>query len=1236
MKILCTLVLISVLLPLFVHSQISILEQSVICAFDNNTNNFPVPCSDAVNSCSYSTYIKCNSDATSITSIDLYNTLFVPMIIPTEIGNLASLTYLRAPSACSTNGGRLIIPTEIGRCTSLNVLRLNNCNPLSGGTLPKELASCNLTQLTLNSFALSGTIPNEILLTNTFLSVLTLNNNPLLSGIVPNSLSSLSKMLFVDFGSTNLSGTFPDLSGLTRLQVLSLNSAYFTGKLPDPSAMPNIQRYSLSNNKFQGTLPLFNIFTSPYLYIGISGNDLTGSIPDNFITIDSSLLIPTPPVIDIRMNNNQFTGTIPESLFSSLNLAALDLNHNQLSGTISTYIGTLVSSLTYLNLGYNNISGSIPSQLGGIFSELTVVDISYNLLSGSIPDNIVLGNSLNDYCFLNLNNNQLSGVIPIFGYNGLFTSATSIDLSHNLLTLDESSFGLNAQNVNWLNLAFNNFSTMPRFNWTFDSSGNTISQQQQQKPPLTTSIFSVDRFPTLISLDLTSCSMTGEMPVNLPGNYVHMNNNYFTGVVSHFASGINNQPTFFDFVLNRLDGLETTSSDLFTSITISFLPQDVDECLTNTSECQFFCVDGWFPVPGYTCSCPVGYQLASNLRNCSPVCGNGIQTYPDKECDFVFSPFGCNFNCTKEPGYQCDSTGCSAICGDNIVVLPEECDTTHVGCDSQCKVVSGYSCHNNSCILCSNETFQGVILSNTSQLFPHFSTLLDNTSSSNTIFYYQSCTSCQGGRSVETRNVLASTYCTITTESTRIQECSFACSNLTVFSSASQALFILSQELQRGDFINKVFTRFFSIGIQLVQQQKRQLPSSDNNDLLLLVIDECDQQNITQYINVIQAIVLDIVPNIPQLRVISDTTGNNNNCTLLISSTDENGGFEISYIAIIVSVVFLLIIITILTTLSTYYFTSELHSLPKEINWSFLDYLLHPWKWQYDGNRIAGFYSREFTKDGKKFVRVQEELINTFFHNNDTLKIDKIAAIYNKALTMSFITHWNTTLSRYTEDYAQFYFNDYEKDAQKMYVMTAFKDRCNSLSYNVNQPIPLVPVLHGTDITVAEKIAKTGFATLSSLDAGFYGKGIYFTTNLLYTLPYCMGKRFPAVIISYTNMGHVYPVTERMTGQALKNSYNSHYVLTCRDGNIHSERAKFYDDSCDEVIVNQEVQILPAFIVTLNVESCESEMKNWERVIAGEKDRSIISSSPSSPTSSSSLIALAQTGSIVIDMETFI
>jgi hypothetical protein len=55
-------------------------------------------------------------------------------------------------------------------------------------------------------------------------------------------------------------------------------------------------------------------------------------------------------------------------------------------------------------------------------------------------------------------------------------------------------------------------------------------------------------------------------------------------------------------------------------------------------------------------------------------------------------------------------------------------------------------------------------------------------------------------------------------------------------------------------------------------------------------------------------------------------------------------------------------------------------------------------------------------------------------------------------------------------------------------------------------------------------------ATLSTLDAGYFGRGVYFSSNILYTLPYAFSKRNPALIISYLNPGNVFPVTEDHKG----------------------------------------------------------------------------------------------------------
>lgn len=172
----------------------------------------------------------------------------------------------------------------------------------------------------------------------------------------------------------------------------------------------------------------------------------------------------------------------------------------------------------------------------------------------------------------------------------------------------------------------------------------------------------------------------------------------------------------------------------------------------------------------------------------------------------------------------------------------------------------------------------------------------------------------------------------------------------------------------------------------------------------------------------------------------------------------------------------------------------------------------------------------------------------------------------------------------------------------------------------------------GLDLMVAEKICENGFAALSSLDAGYYGKGIYFTSSVLYTLPYMASRamyvpappcihpprpRFnsgfgftlshpphthishnldslpdfdslqiraphlpflrpvspdllissPSIIFSWVIPGHIFPVTEHhkgpksLLGSAIKNGFNSHYVLTTSDGSVISDRTdQFYDE----------------------------------------------------------------------------
>jgi len=136
---------------------------------------------------------------------------------------------------------------------------------------------------------------------------------------------------------------------------------------------------------------------------------------------------------------------------------------------------------------------------------------------------------------------------------------------------------------------------------------------------------------------------------------------------------------------------------------------------------------------------------------------------------------------------------------------------------------------------------------------------------------------------------------------------------------------------------------------------------------------------------------------------------------------------------------------------------------------------------------------------------------------------------------------------------------------------------------------PVLPVVHGTSMDKAYRIAEGGFVALSTTDDGYYGKGIYFTTSANYTVPYFKQHEHPAIIICLVIPGNPYPVIEDprndspIRGKAILLGYQSHYVVVTKSGmpftiNDYAENKERYD----ELVVEQEAQVLPIFILSVS------------------------------------------------------
>ena len=111
-------------------------------------------------------------------------------------------------------------------------------------------------------------------------------------------------------------------------------------------------------------------------------------------------------------------------------------------------------------------------------------------------------------------------------------------------------------------------------------------------------------------------------------------------------------------------------------------------------------------------------------------------------------------------------------------------------------------------------------------------------------------------------------------------------------------------------------------------------------------------------------------------------------------------------------------------------------------------------------------------------------------------------------------------------------------------------------------------MIHGTREDAAFRVMEGGFGTVAGLDDGYYGRGMYFTSDLRYANMYAKeidAKSQPGVkvfLIAAVLPGNTYPVTEQpfvsekeggkgmrklnplgLLGQACKAGYQSHYTV---------------------------------------------------------------------------------------------
>lgn len=156
--------------------------------------------------------------------------------------------------------------------------------------------------------------------------------------------------------------------------------------------------------------------------IELDNNNLSGTLPSQIGQLSA--------LWSIRIKNNiSLTGAIPSQIGQLHDLLGLELNNNSLSGTIPSEIGQL-STLIKLDLNTNPFTGSLPVAILNM-SNLKELDLSYIPFGGSIPPEI--GN-LSSIEKLRLFLNGFTGSIPDEINN--LSKVESIQIGGNELTGD--------------------------------------------------------------------------------------------------------------------------------------------------------------------------------------------------------------------------------------------------------------------------------------------------------------------------------------------------------------------------------------------------------------------------------------------------------------------------------------------------------------------------------------------------------------------------------------------------------------------------------------------------------------------------------------------------------------------------------------------------------------------------------------------------------------------------------
>ncbi|CAF2955365.1 unnamed protein product [Rotaria sp. Silwood2] len=209
-------------------------------------------------------------------------------------------------------------------------------------------------------------------------------------------------------------------------------------------------------------------------------------------------------------------------------------------------------------------------------------------------------------------------------------------------------------------------------------------------------------------------------------------------------------------------------------------------------------------------------------------------------------------------------------------------------------------------------------------------------------------------------------------------------------------------------------------------------------------------------------------------------------------------------------------------------------------------------------------------------------------------KIDKIEYVFNSNRYRIFLGQIEIVENRQQQQAFQSNLNSENSQVQRKLALKRLEMICQQVAHNRN--LPIARMWHGCRRNDLKHILSDGFAALSTLDDGYFGKGIYFSSSAKYVTRYC-GESGGCLIMCYVLISNPFPVVAsdappsepperfRLYGRGNYKNYQCHYIPISPADNgdpwdFRPPSSGITDDALyDELVVFQEAYILPQIII---------------------------------------------------------